>query len=32
MRKAQIVENSDEFLFRSITSSGNHTRLVLGFI
>lgn len=28
MRKAQIVKNSDEFLFRPITSSRNHKRLV----
>ena len=28
MRKAQIVKNSDEFLFRPITCSRNHRRLV----
>ena len=28
MRKAQIVKNYDEFLFRPITSSRNHRRLV----
>ena len=27
-RKAQIPENSDNYLFRPITSSGNHKRLV----
>ena len=27
-RKAQVAENSDKYLFRPITSSGNHKRIV----
>ena len=28
MHKAQIPENSDEYLFRAISASGNHKRLI----